>query len=152
MNGITSLVWDDYFDCETEIIKTSTSICHVRFMEKNVNLNLINTHNHTNEIYPGEFIDFNISVDTNLLSIPSNSDETVKLEFNTLNSPWNVSVEFSSNNTKIYDGDLLFIEAGDTVYLKCRVTAPSIYQAQLMKALRLILLVKLLIIPWCKVT
>ena len=128
MNGITSLVWDDYFDCETEIIKTSTSICHVQFMERNVNLNLINTNNHTNEIYPGEFIDFNISVDTNLLSIPSNSDETVKLEFNTLNSPWNVSVEFSSNNTKIYNGDLLFIEAGDTVYLKCRVTAPSIYQ------------------------
>ena len=129
VNGITYLAWDDYYNCETEIIKNSTSLCHVRFIEKNINLDLINPTNHTNQIYPGEFIEFNISMDTNLLSIPSNSDEIVKLEFNRLNSPWNMTVEFSSNSTTISDGDLLFIEAGSTVYLNCRVTAPSIYQA-----------------------
>ena len=109
----------------------------MRFIEKNINLHLINSSNQTNQIYPGGVIEFNISIDTNLLSIPSNNDEIVKLEFNRLISPLNMTVEFSSNGTTIYDGNLLFIEAGSTVYLNCRVTAPSIYQATISESVEI---------------
>ena len=128
-NGVVFLAWDDKRNCETGVQSNESAICHVRFLDKGVNLNFTEEQIEPYIMYPNQVSEFNLSVDTSVFSFPSTTDEVVRISFTEFSYPWNVTIEHKNNQTNIQNNDRFVVTAGSTSDLKLRLKAPSIYEA-----------------------
>jgi hypothetical protein len=128
-NGVVFLAWDDKRNCENEVLSNESVICHVRFLDKGVNLNFTEEQIEPYIMYPGQVSELSLSVDTSVFSFPSTTDEVVRVSFTEFSYPWNVTLEHKNNQTNIQNNDRFVVTAGTTSDLKLRIKAPSIYEA-----------------------
>ena len=127
--GFSSLAWDDRFDCESMGLGNLSSICHVSFVDKGLNLAFEDEPESPQVFYPGDALSSRLVLDTNAYGTTSLTDEHIRFQYPSVPSSWNLIVQHPSNGSLVENNSELFVEAGSTVYLDMTLTAPTIYTA-----------------------
>ena len=127
--ALTYLAWDDAFDCANMTLANVSSICHVSFVDKGLNLAFEDEPDSPHVFYPGDSVELTLLLDTNAFGTTSLTDERILFQYPSVPSAWTLLVQHPANGTIVANNSELFVGAGSTLYLDMTLTAPTIYTA-----------------------